>query len=77
MEYYTLIKNDVCGNSLVVQWLGLRAFTAEGPGSIPERGTNPTGHVVQPKKEKNVVCEYLITWKDTQYNFSNKLEKVE
>ena len=27
------------GNSLVVQWLGLRAFTAEGPGSIPDRGT--------------------------------------
>ena len=29
MEYYMLIKNDVCGNSLVVQWLGLCAFTAE------------------------------------------------
>ena len=26
-------------NSLVVQWLGLRAFTAEGPGSIPGGGT--------------------------------------
>ena len=27
------------GNSLVVQWLGLSAFTAEGLGSIPGRGT--------------------------------------
>ena len=27
------------GNSLVVQWLGLRASTAGGPDSIPGRGT--------------------------------------
>ena len=27
------------GNSLVVQWLGLHAFTAEGVGSIPDQGT--------------------------------------
>ena len=27
------------GISLVVQWLGLHAFTAEGPGSIPGQGT--------------------------------------
>ena len=27
------------GNSLAVQWLGLRAFTAEGLGSIPGQGT--------------------------------------
>ena len=27
------------GSSLVVQCLGLRAFTAEGPGLIPGRGT--------------------------------------
>ena len=27
------------GNSLVVQWLGLRALTAKGLGSIPGRGT--------------------------------------
>ena len=26
-------------NSLAVQWLGLCAFTAEGAGSIPDRGT--------------------------------------
>ena len=27
------------GNSLAVQWLGLCALTAKGPGSIPSRGT--------------------------------------
>ena len=27
------------GTSLVIQWLGLHAFTAQGPGSIPGRGT--------------------------------------
>ena len=27
------------GNSLVVQWLGLNAFTAKGLGSIPGQGT--------------------------------------
>ena len=27
------------GNSLMVQWLRLSAFTAEGPGSIPGQGT--------------------------------------
>ena len=26
-------------NSLVVQWLGLQAFTSEGPGSVTGRGT--------------------------------------
>ena len=29
----------ITGNSLAVQWLGLCAFTAEGPGSFPDRGT--------------------------------------
>ena len=29
------IKLSKTGNSLVVQWLGLCIFTAEGPGSIP------------------------------------------
>ena len=27
------------GNSLVVQWLGLSAFTAKGVGLIPGQGT--------------------------------------
>ena len=29
----------LAGNSLVVQWLGLHAFTAEVAGSIPGQGT--------------------------------------
>ena len=33
------IKNLDLGTSLVVQWLGLGAFTAMAPGSIPGRGT--------------------------------------
>ena len=32
-------KNDNYGNSLVVQWLGFRAFTARGAGSIRGQGT--------------------------------------
>ena len=42
-------------NSLVVQWLGLCALTAKGPGSIPSWGTkiqHPTRCVVQNKKER-------------------------
>ena len=30
---------NLCGNSLVVQWLGLGTFTARGLGSIPDWGT--------------------------------------
>ena len=32
-----MFKNKI-RNSLAVQWLGLHAFTAEGPGSVPSRG---------------------------------------
>ena len=35
----SLQKEVKDGNSLVVQWLGLSAFTAVGPGSIPGQGT--------------------------------------
>ena len=34
-----LKRTRTLGNSLEVQWLGLLAFTAEGPGSIPGQGT--------------------------------------
>ena len=33
------LQNLVMGNSLIVQYLGPRASTAEGPGSIPGQGT--------------------------------------
>ena len=35
-KYKSLFLDE---NSLVVQWLGLRAFTTEGAGSIPGQGT--------------------------------------
>ena len=42
------------GNSLAVQWLGFRAFTAEGAVSIPGQGTK-----IPPKKKKNGKEEWL------------------
>ena len=36
---HTYTKKVVIGNSLVVQWLGLHAFTAEGLSLIPGQGT--------------------------------------
>ena len=41
------------GNSLVVQWLGLHAFIAEGPGSIPGQGTKIPQAVSRGQKKKN------------------------
>ena len=38
-DIYSRLKNLKSGNSLVVQWLGLHAFTAEGASSIPGWGT--------------------------------------
>ena len=37
--YYLILEKLTLGNSLAVQVLGLCAFTAEGPGLIPGRGT--------------------------------------
>ena len=34
-----VFKGEKKGNSLAVQWLGLGAFTAQGPVSIPGQGT--------------------------------------
>ena len=49
------------GTSLTVQWLGLLTFTAEGPGSIPGRGTKipqATWCASPPpkKKIKKIMC---------------------
>ena len=44
-------------NSLAVQWLGLRAFTAEGADSIPGRGTKipqATWRSQQKRKKKDI-----------------------
>ena len=51
------IKNyKYVGNSLVVQWLGLCAFTAEGLGSIPGRGAEISQAVWCGQKKKNYKC---------------------
>ena len=54
------------GNSLVVQWLGLRAFTAEGLGSIPGRGTKiPDGSVPRGQKKKKRKLPISWGWRCT------------
>ena len=45
-----LPENPCKGNSLAVQWLGLRTFTAKGPGSIPGQGIK-IPQAVRPNKE--------------------------
>ena len=45
-------KVIVGGNSLVVQLLGLHAFTDKGPGLIPGQGTKIPQAAAQPEKIK-------------------------
>ena len=47
-------ERDTTGNSLVVQWLGLGALTARGPGWIPDRETKipQTTQHSQKKRER-------------------------
>ena len=45
-------QERIKGNSLVVQWLALCAFTAEGPGSIPGQGTKILQAMMTPRKKK-------------------------
>ena len=52
-------------NSLVVQWLGLCAFTAEGLGSIPGQGTKipqATWHSQRIKKKNRRYVQQLKLW---------------
>ena len=46
------------GNSLAVQWLGLRTFIAKGPGSIPGQGTRIPQDAWHSQKKKN--CHYPV-----------------
>ena len=41
---YFCVKNKVEGTSLVVQWIGLHAPNAGGPGSIPGQGSRSHMH---------------------------------
>ena len=54
-------KKSLPGNSLAVQWLGLCAFIAEGPGSIPGQGTKiPQAVQCSQKKKKNPILHGVI-----------------
>ena len=53
------------GNSLVVQWLGLHAFTAQGTGSIPGQELGSQSHTVQQKKKKKKASKISQTQKAT------------
>ena len=53
------IKNMCWGNTLVIQWLGLCAFTAEGPDSVPGLGTKISQDAKQKKKKK--IC-WIMEW---------------
>ena len=57
------MKGGALGISLSVQWLGLRAFTAEGTGSIPGRGTRflQAAQRGQKKKKKGGALDWVIT----------------
>ena len=54
------------GNSLAVQWLGVHAFTAEGPGSIPGlgtkilRATQCSQKKERKKEKKSILIKFLI-----------------
>ena len=59
------------GNSLVVQWLGLSAFTAESLGSIPGQGTKilKATQCSKNRKEyilklfsKDIACGRAVIW---------------
>ena len=62
------LSKDDPGNSRAFQWLGLHTLTAEGPRSIPGRGTKiPQAPQHRPKKKKkddplkNNIA-YCISW---------------
>ena len=38
-RHFAFVKTTELGSSLMVQWLGLGAFTIGGWGSIPDQGT--------------------------------------
>ena len=55
LEHKKRTFKSALGNSLVVQWLGLCAFTAEGPGSVSGQGTKiPQATQHSQKKKKKI-----------------------
>ena len=66
--FYKLLiffKNENSANSLAVQWLGLHAFTAQGPDSIPHQGIEiPQAAQCSKKKKKRKVNSKLMELKE-------------
>ena len=52
LNSYIVLKEYHLENSLEMLWLGLLAFTAEGPGSIPGGGTKIPQAVQYEQKER-------------------------
>ena len=67
MITFNLIYNIYLRNSLVVQRLGLGAFTVKGPGSVPGQGTEIPQAPQRGQKNK---IKYLL-----QTEISNKWRK--
>ena len=54
MNTFSCQKYILLGNSLAVQWLELCTFTAEGIGSISDRGTKIPQAVWHSQKKKKI-----------------------
>lgn len=51
----------------MVQWLGLNAFTAKGPDSIPGWRTKITGHVGGVAKKKKKMSEFVLEMREQKF----------
>ena len=56
-----LVKKAVAGNSLVVQWVGLLGFLAEGPGSVPGGETETPQATCCSQREKQSLSKAANT----------------
>ena len=66
------LRDIMVGTSLVVQWLGLGAFTAVGPGLIPGRGTKvPQAAWLSQKKKKGEML-----WLTVKYTFQKRRLRI-
>ena len=61
--HFAFVKSMELGSSLVVQWLGLDAFTVSGWGSIPDQGTEIPQAVQHSKlktKQNNETLQHKV-----------------
>ena len=72
VKRYTLLYIKQIGNSLAVQWLGLHALTAKGPGLISGRGTK----IPQPARHGQKIKDKIkqINNKDLLYSTGNYIQ---